>query len=107
VDYCDVKEIIAFDFHPVNSGNELTHHFFEVACSFEMMMEYAEDEKLRAVDLNELICKHRTAIDKVENEPLTTVEYVENIELSRVDFIRVISKYIEDIANQKDSNGEK
>ncbi len=30
-DYYGVHEIIAFDVHPVSSGNEVTHHFLEVA----------------------------------------------------------------------------
>ncbi len=50
-DYYDVHEIIAFDFQPVSSGNKVTHHFFEVAYSFEKRWEYAEDEMLRAVPL--------------------------------------------------------
>ena len=48
-DYYGVQEIIAFDVQPVSSGNEVTHHFLEVAYSFEKMLEYAEDEMLRAV----------------------------------------------------------
>jgi hypothetical protein len=91
---------------PVSSSNKLTYQFLEVAYSFEKMMEYAEDEELRAVDLNKLICQHRKAIGKVENEPLTAVKFVENEELSPVDFNRVISKHIEDIVNQKDGNDE-
>jgi hypothetical protein len=51
-DYYDVHEIIAFDVWPVRSGNEVTHHFLEVAYSFEKMLEYAEDEMLRAVLLD-------------------------------------------------------
>jgi hypothetical protein len=50
-DYYGVHEIIAFDVRPVSSGNEVTHHFFEVAYSFEKRWEYAEDEMLRAVPL--------------------------------------------------------
>ncbi len=46
-----VHEIIAFDVRPVSSGNEITHHFLEVAYSFENRFEYAEDEMLRAVPL--------------------------------------------------------
>jgi hypothetical protein len=106
IDYYDVKEIIAFDACPVSSSNELTYHYMEVAYSFEKMMECAEDEELKAVDLNKLICKHRKAIGKVENEPLTTVRYVEKEELSSVDFNKVITKFIKDFANQKDGNGE-
>ncbi len=34
-DYYGVHEIIAFDVRPVSSGNEVTHHFLEVAYSFE------------------------------------------------------------------------
>jgi hypothetical protein len=30
-DYYGVHEIIAFDVRPVSSGNEVTHHFLEVA----------------------------------------------------------------------------
>ncbi len=50
-DYYGVHEIIAFDVQPVSSGNEVTHHFFGVAYSFEKRLEYAEDEMLRAVPL--------------------------------------------------------
>jgi replication factor A2 len=46
-----VHEIIAFDVQPVSSGNEVTHHFLEVAYSFEKRLEYAEDKMLRAVPL--------------------------------------------------------
>ncbi len=46
-----VHEIIAFDVRPVCSGNEVTHHFLEVAYSFEKRFEYAEDEMLRAFPL--------------------------------------------------------
>ncbi len=50
-DYYVVNEIIAFDVRPVSSSNEVTHHFLEVAYSFEKRLEYAEDEMLRAVPL--------------------------------------------------------
>ncbi len=50
-DYYGAHEIIAFDVRPVSSGNEVTHHFLEVAYSFEKRLEYAEDEMLRAVPL--------------------------------------------------------
>ncbi len=50
-DYYGVHKIIAFDVQPVSSGNEVTHHFFEVVYSFEKRLEYAEDEMLRAVPL--------------------------------------------------------
>jgi replication factor A2 len=33
--YYGVHEIIVFDVRPVCSGNEVTHHFLEVAYSFE------------------------------------------------------------------------
>ncbi len=49
--YYGVHKIIAFDVRPVSSGNEVTHHFLEVAYSFEKRLEYAEDEMLRAVPL--------------------------------------------------------
>ncbi len=48
-DYYGVHKIIAFNVRPVSSGNEVTHHFLEVAYSFEKMLEYSEDEMLRAV----------------------------------------------------------
>ncbi len=50
-DYYGVHKIVAFDVPPVSSGNEVTHHFLEVAYSFEKTLEYAEDEMLRAVFL--------------------------------------------------------
>jgi replication factor A2 len=50
-DYYGVHKIIDFDIQPVSSGNKVTHHFLEVAYSFEKTMEYAEDEMLRAVHL--------------------------------------------------------
>ncbi len=48
-DYHGVHEIIAFDVQPFSSSNEVTHHFLEVAYSFEKTLEYAEDEMMRAV----------------------------------------------------------
>jgi replication factor A2 len=56
-DYYGVHKIIAFDVQPVSSGNEVTHHFLEVAYSFEKRLEYAEDEMLRAVPLKCCTCK--------------------------------------------------
>jgi hypothetical protein len=50
-EYYSVHEIIVFDVRPVSSGNEVTHHFLEVAYSFEKRLEYAEDKILRAVPL--------------------------------------------------------
>ncbi len=44
-DYYDVKDITAFDVPQVSSGNELTHHFLEVAYLFEKMMEYIRSAK--------------------------------------------------------------
>jgi hypothetical protein len=46
-DYYGVHKIIAFD----SSGNKVTHHFLEVAYSFEKRLEYAENEMLRAFPL--------------------------------------------------------
>ncbi len=48
-DQYGVHKIIAFNVWPVSSGNEVTHHFWEVAYSFEKTLEYAEDDMLRAV----------------------------------------------------------
>ncbi len=50
-DYYGVHEIIAFDVWPVSSGNKVTHHFLEIAYSFEKRLEHAEAEMLRAVPL--------------------------------------------------------
>jgi hypothetical protein len=50
-DYYGVHKIIAFDVQPVSSGNKVTHHFLEVAYSFEKRLEYTEDEMLSAVPL--------------------------------------------------------
>ncbi len=50
-DYYGVHKITAFNVRPVSSGNEVTHHFLEVAYSFEKRLEYAENEMLRAVPL--------------------------------------------------------
>jgi hypothetical protein len=50
-DYYGVQEIIAFNVRPVSSGNKKTHHFLEVAYSFEKRLEYGEDEMLRVVPL--------------------------------------------------------
>jgi hypothetical protein len=50
-DYYGVHEIIAFNVRPVSSGNKVTHHFLEVAYSFERRLEYVGDEMLRHVPL--------------------------------------------------------
>jgi replication factor A2 len=50
-DYYGVHKIIAFNVRPVSSGNEVTHHFLEVAYSLEKRLEYAENEMLGAVPL--------------------------------------------------------
>ncbi len=39
-DYYGVHKIIAFDVWQVSSGNEITHHFLEVAYSFEKRLEH-------------------------------------------------------------------
>ncbi len=44
-----VHEIIAFDIRPVSSGNEVTHHFLEVAYSYEKRLESVEDEMMKSV----------------------------------------------------------
>jgi hypothetical protein len=49
--YYGMHKIIAFDIRPVTSDNEVTHHFLEVAYSFEKRLVYLEDETLRAVPL--------------------------------------------------------
>ncbi len=56
-DYYGVHKIIAFDVRPVSSGKEVTHHFLEVAYSFEKRLEYAKDEMLRAVPLKKFTCE--------------------------------------------------
>ena len=49
MDYYGVHEIIAFDIQPVSSGNEVTHHFLEVAYSYEKRLESVEDEMMKSV----------------------------------------------------------
>jgi hypothetical protein len=44
-----VHEIIAFDIQPVSSGNKVTHHFLEVAYSYEKRLESVEDEMMKSV----------------------------------------------------------
>ena len=56
-DYYGVHEIIAFDVQPVSSGNEVTHHFLEVAYSYEKRLECIEDEMMRAVPLVKFPCE--------------------------------------------------
>jgi hypothetical protein len=48
-DYYGVHEIIAFDIRPVSSGNKVTHHFLEVAYSYEKRLESVEDEMMKSV----------------------------------------------------------
>ncbi len=48
-DYYGVHEIIGFDIRPVSSGNEVTHHFLEVAYSYEKRLESVEDEMMKSV----------------------------------------------------------
>jgi hypothetical protein len=48
-DYYGVHEIIAFDIQPVSSGNEVTHHFLEVAYSYEKRLESVEDVMMKSV----------------------------------------------------------
>jgi replication factor A2 len=50
-DYYGVHEIIAYDVRPVSSGNEVTHHFLEVAYSYEKRLECVEDEMMKSVPL--------------------------------------------------------
>jgi DNA/RNA endonuclease YhcR with UshA esterase domain len=47
--YYGVHEIIAFDVRPVSSGNKVTHHFLEVAYSYEKRLESVEDEMMKSV----------------------------------------------------------
>jgi hypothetical protein len=47
--YYGVHEIIAFDIRPVSSGNKVTHHFLEVAYSYEKRLEIVEDEMMKSV----------------------------------------------------------
>ena len=47
--YYGVHEIIAFDIRPVSSENEVTHHFLEVAYSYEKRLESVEDEMTKSV----------------------------------------------------------
>jgi hypothetical protein len=42
-DYYGVHEIITFNVRPVSSGNEVTHHFLEVAYLFQKRLDCTED----------------------------------------------------------------
>jgi hypothetical protein len=44
-----VHEIIAFNIQPISSGNEVTHHFLEVAYSYEKRLESVENEMMESV----------------------------------------------------------
>jgi replication factor A2 len=48
-DYYGVHEIIAFNIRPVSSGNEVTHHFLELAYLYEKSLESVEDEMMKSV----------------------------------------------------------
>jgi hypothetical protein len=48
-DYYGVHEMISFDIRPVSSGNKVTHHFLEVAYSYEKRLESVEDEMMKSV----------------------------------------------------------
>jgi replication factor A2 len=48
-DYYGVHAIIAFYIRPVSSGNEVTHHFLEVAYSYEKRLESVDDEMMKFV----------------------------------------------------------
>jgi hypothetical protein len=50
-DYYGVHEIISFNVQPVSSGNEVTHHFLEVAYSYEKQLECMEDKMMKSVPL--------------------------------------------------------
>jgi hypothetical protein len=57
-DYYGVHKIIAFDVRPVSSGNEVTHHFLEVAYSFRRRLNM---QKIRCWELffsNNLFANH-------------------------------------------------
>jgi hypothetical protein len=56
-DYYGVHEIIAFNVRPVSSGNKVTHHFLEVAYSYEKRLECVEDEMMKSVLLVKFPCK--------------------------------------------------
>ena len=67
-DDVNLRTIIASDIWPVSTGNELTYHMLEVAYSANKVMTRQMEEKLdaelMAVDLNYIICKYHSAIDK-------------------------------------------
>jgi hypothetical protein len=48
-DYYGVHELIAFNIRPVSSGNEVKHHFLEVAYLYERRLESKEDEMMKSV----------------------------------------------------------
>jgi len=64
----NLRTIVASDVWPVSTGNELTYHLLEVAYSADKVMTRQMEEKLdaelMAVDLNHVIRKYHSAIDK-------------------------------------------
>ncbi len=56
-DYYGVHEINAFNVCPVSSGNKVTHHFLEVAYSYEKRLECVEDEMMKSVSFVYFLCE--------------------------------------------------
>ncbi len=105
-DDVDIREIIASDVWPVSSGNKITYHVLEVAYSADKVMEKKieeqMDEELRALDLDQIICKYQSAIDK-KQKAICDIDYDDNNDddLNAIDLNTFITGHMEDITNEK------
>ena len=96
----DMKESLALDVRPVSSGNKITSHLLEVAYSADKVMEEKMDEELRAVNLDQIICKYQSAIYK-KQRAICAIDFDEDDDLNAFDLNTMITGHMEDIASEK------
>ena len=103
----NLRMIVASDVRWVSTGNELMYHLLEVAYSADKVMTRQMEEKLDAeliaVDLNHIICKYHSAIDKkwkairlIDVHNANDDDNLNNTELNSL-----ITEHMNDIANEK------
>ena len=103
----NLRTIIVSDVRPVSTGNELTYHLLQVAYSADKVMmrqmEVILDAELMAVDLNHIICKYHSAIDKKRKaKHLIDVHNAnDDDDLNDTDLNSLITEHMKDIANEK------
>ena len=102
----NIRTIIASDVWPVSSGNEITYHMLEVACSADKVMkkqmEGKLDAELMAVDLDQIICEYQSTIDKKQTAiPAIDFDDNDNDDLNAIDLDSLITGHMKDIANKK------